>query len=731
MSLRFSKGSMAVLLAAAAAMSASPLTAGAADHSFSDVRDGTYYAKPVQMLHEDGIIGGYPDNTFRPNESISRQHAAALLARALGLGGGSTSVLDRYADVDGTNPFAANIAALTEAGIMEGYDGRFFPDNEITREQMASIMVRAYELADRDNDGTVTINLSNVHTSHQQDVQVFADLSLTTELGDFMPKSSLTRAQFATFLQRTLGLGDGTEFQLSVLHTNDLHGRTDTYPQMITAVNELRSDYPDALLLEAGDIFSGTLYFNEFRGLDAAAFMSMMEYDAFVPGNHEFDLGDDDGFHPDLAAFFEAGGFPIVASNLDFSADPNFDGMQPGGITSDPEDGSIYDGIIKEVDGEEVGIFGLDTEDTVNISSAGVVEFDDIFDTAERMVSEFEDAGVDKIIALTHLGYDTRSDFGNDVELAENVDGIDIIVGGHSHTEIEPPDVITRDADGNLKEPTVIAQAGEYGNNLGEIQVLFDDDGVVNKYAARGELHPIEEFDADPAAAEMLVPYTEAIEELQNQETGITAGEAFPNPRLGDDGNDGTSVRNSETALGNLISDAYLYEARQLNPEVDIALQNAGGIRTSLDAGPVTTGELISILPFGNRLSIMELTGAEILAALEHSVRNVPDESGGFLQVAGMCFTFDSSRPAGERVLEAEIDRNGDHSMIMPNETYLVATNNFTAAGGDGFDMFAQANEDGRVSLIGKTDWEILRDYALLYETITPQVQERITNIAE
>ncbi|PRO66991.1 5'-nucleotidase C-terminal domain-containing protein [Alkalicoccus urumqiensis] len=728
MTVRSKKSKAFGLLAAAAFIAGAPMAAQADDHTFTDVDDDAYYAVPVNALSAEGIIGGYPDETFRPNISLTREQAAAFLSRALGYAGGSLEALEQYDDVDSSNSYSGAIAALTDAGIFSGYNGQFNPKEEITREQMASVLVRAYDL-EAQTRIDADVNLDNVHEAHASDVKKLADLKITNELADFMPKNDVSRAQFVTFLHRTWGLGDA---YLSVLHTNDLHGRTDAYPQIISAVDELRAENPDALLLEAGDIFSGTLYFNEFRGQASAAFMELLEYDAFVPGNHEFDLGDDDGYHEDLAAFFEAGGFPVVASNLDFSDDPNFDGMQDKSITSDAENGMIYDGIVKEIDGEEVGIFGVDTEDTITISSTGVVEFEPAIETAARMVEEFEEAGVDKIIALTHIGYDTSSDAGNDIELAQTVDGIDLIVGGHSHTQVAPPDVITEDAEGNEKDPTVIVQAGEYGQLVGEVHLSFDEDGVVNPYSVTGQLNAVEDYEADAAAAELLLPFTEDIEELQNEETGVIAAEEFPSPRVDDPGNDANiSVRNSETGLGNLIADAYLAEARNSYEDTTIAFQNSGGIRAPLDEGPVTVGDLIQIQPFGNRLAVMELTGAEVLEALEHAVSNAPEESGGFLQVAGMQFTYDSSQEEGSRVQSAEVMMDGDYVDLDENSTYRVATNNFTAAGGDGFDVFAAADADGRVDIVGKTDWEILRDYALtLGESISPQIEGRIVDTA-
>lgn len=517
---------------------------------------------------------------------------------------------------------------------------------------------------------------------------------------------------------------DFQPFDLTIMHTNDTHGRTNMYPQLVTAVDEVREENPDALLLDAGDVFSGTLYFNEFRGMDAVEFMNLMEYDVFVTGNHEFDLGTPEGGHPELARFLSAMEFPTVAANLDFSGDKNFDGMIENGISRDAKDGTINDGIIVEVDGEEVGIFGLDTEDTLNISSPQDVQFNNYIESAENMVAQFEAEGVDKIIALTHLGYESSPDAGNDVLLAEAVAGIDVIVGAHSHDQVYPPRVIEAHDD-----PTLIVQAGEYGKFLGKLQVTFSWDGVIIDH--NGELIDVKNKEADPEAAEMLKPYTEAIEKVQNEPAGFSLVNKLPNPRLGDGSE--VSVRANETALGNLIADGFLRAGKRADSDAVISFQNAGGIRAPLPAGEVTVGDLITVQPFGNRLTLLELTGAEIMEALEHSVKDAPGENGGFLQVSGMEFTYDSSLPAGERVQSVEVMQGDEYVAVAMDETYVTAMNNFTANGGDGFDVFAAAYDEGRGTIVGDTDWEILRNHALkLVEEVgevNPEIEGRIIDV--
>ncbi|WP_444684975.1 bifunctional metallophosphatase/5'-nucleotidase [Alkalicoccus luteus] len=514
---------------------------------------------------------------------------------------------------------------------------------------------------------------------------------------------------------------DYYEFELSIFHTNDNHGRTDAFPHLVTAYEAAQEQYGEGLLLDAGDVFSGTLYFNEFRGQDAVQFMNYMGYDAFVPGNHEFDLGDPEEGHPELVEFFEAAEFPIVAANVDFSGDAGFDHLVQGGITRDAEDSNIYDGIIVEQDGEEIGIFGLNTETTETISSPENVLFTDYLEAAEEAVANLQEEGVDKIVALTHLNF---SGTISDQTLAANVEGIDVIIGGHSHDEVSPPLLVEENADGEPMEPTVIGQAGEYGEHLGAMNVVFDRDGVVT--GVDGELFASEEFEADPTAAEMLEPFTEAVEELQNTPVNATIVNDLPNPRLGT-GSD-VSVRANETALGNLITDGQLDAALTADDDVIMAVQNGGGIREALAAGTPSIGDVITVQPFGNRLALMDITGDELYEAFELSVSEAPNENGGFLHVSdGTEIVYSSDNEAGERVESITVD---GEEIARDDTMHTIATNNFTAGGGDGYDVFADINDDGRVTIVGFTDWEMLRDYMEDLGEVDYDVEGRIVDTA-
>lgn len=515
-------------------------------------------------------------------------------------------------------------------------------------------------------------------------------------------------------------------FSLTIMHMNDTHAHVEPLPKMITAIKEVRAENPDALLFNAGDVFSGTLYFNQFQGQADLALLNMMDIDAMIFGNHEFDLGSSENGHASLSKFVSGANFPFLAANVDFSGDAYMNGRISNTFTEDAQDGTVYDGMVKEVNGEKIGIFGLTTEDSANVSSPVNVTFSDYAAEAERAVAAFEEMGIDKIVAVSHIGYDSNPAVGNDLLLAEQVDGIDVIVGGHSHTQLNQPTFVTTDENGAAKDPTVIVQAYQYGQYLGELDVNFDDQGKVVDYA--GQLIDVTQKQADAEALSVLAPFKAEVDGLSNQETGAVAQKALTNPRLTDSD---VSVRANETELGNLVTDAMLAKAKEKYPETAIAMQNGGGIRAAIDQGPITVGEVIAVLPFGNDPAVVELTGDEIKQILEYSVRLAPEESGGFLQISGMKFEYDSTKEAGSRVVSMQVKNGEEYVDINSDQTYLVTTNNFTAKGGDGYEVFAQAYAEGRVQDLGEIDWEQFRDYMVedLNGIVDPVIEGRITDL--
>lgn len=528
---------------------------------------------------------------------------------------------------------------------------------------------------------------------------------------------------------KTYKFKDGVkqDFSLTIMHTNDTHAHLDSVAKRVTAINEIRKDNPSNVLLDAGDVFSGTLYFNEFKGQADLEFMNMMGYDAATFGNHEFDLGSSAEGHQALVDFIKDANFPFVSANVDFSKDDKFKGLFSDLVSSNPEKGQIYTGIIKEVDRQKVGIFGLTTAETKDISSPGSIEFNNYIAEAQKAVKAFKGQNVDKIIALTHIGYDDSPVYDNDQILAKTVKGIDVIVGGHTHTKLDQVVTVDTDNDNNEKAPTVIVQTGQYGENLGNLSVTFDKKGEVT--ASEQHLVNVAEKAENPAAAEKLKQYKDRIAEISNEETGVVAEEELTNPRASATSTE--SVRANETALGDYITDGMLAKAKTLNNKVVLALQNGGGIRSSINAGPITVGEVIAVLPFGNTLATVDISGADLRAALEHGVKDSPKESGGFLHIAGGKYTFDSSKPAGSRIVSFQIKQGDDYVDVKDDQTYTIATNAFTAKGGDGFATFEKAYADGRVQDLGLSDWENFEEQLKSLKTVNNKTEGRIIDVAK
>ncbi|MBD3922391.1 5'-nucleotidase C-terminal domain-containing protein [Paenibacillus sp. PR3] len=519
-------------------------------------------------------------------------------------------------------------------------------------------------------------------------------------------------------------------FELRVLHTNDTHAHLDNIARRVTAIKQARND--NTLLLDAGDVFSGTLYFNKYDGLADLWFMNELGYDAMTFGNHEFDKGP-----AVLKTFINNASFPFVSSNIDYGTDKDLSPLFDSKVGEPAENGHIYPAIIRIVNGEKIGIFGLTTPDTAALSSPGeAIHFKDIKESAELAVKALQDQGVNKIIALSHIG------FNLDEQLADEVEGIDIIVGGHSHTKLTAPVVHHADAD---HEPTIVVQTGEYGAFLGQLDATFDADGVLTAW--NGKLIEIDAKDtagqyviaSDAAAQTKLAEYTAPLEELKKTVIGSTKTVL--------DGERG-NVRKKETNLGDLVADGMLAKVKSLVPattdvEGYVTIQNGGGIRASIDEGDITLGELLTVMPFGNNLTALKMTGKEIVAALENGVSGVQTGEGRFPQVAGMRFYYDSTKQgdvvdsvsnkivtAGQRIAKVQIkNADGTYSDMKPDAYYIVATNSFMADGGDFYASMKQAKNAGRHYELNLVDYEVFRSYLDTIGEVNRSVEGRITDL--
>jgi len=485
------------------------------------------------------------------------------------------------------------------------------------------------------------------------------------------------------------------ELELTILHTNDIHSHYATpeaptqggAARLATTIDSIRDTQDHVLLLDAGDQFQGTLYFTVGGADVVAEVMNAIGYDTMVLGNHEFDSGP-----AELARFIDLAQFPVISSNIDALADPDLDD-------------SILPFAMFFYDEEPVAVIGLTSEHTAIASSPGPnVHFLDAINAAQQTVQDLEAMGVNKIIALTHLGYE------RDLELAASVHGIDVIIGGHSHTSLDPYPTLTTSLSG---EPVLVATAYEWGKQLGRLDVTFTIEGLVGAY--EGTAIAMDESVAqDTAMLGLLAAYADDIDALMTRIVGAT--EIALNGARED-------VRVRETNLGNLICDAMLWKTRSFG--TTLAIQNGGGIRASIPKGMITMGQVLEVLPYGNQITVLGLTGQGVWDALENGVSQVEDGAGRFPHVGGMRYTFDPTAESGARVTSVDVWDAATETYV-PIELaarYQLATNNFIANGGDGFDMLAQSTDRY------ESGWllsDSLAEYLDENSPVSPQTEIRI-----
>ena len=512
------------------------------------------------------------------------------------------------------------------------------------------------------------------------------------------------------------------ETTLHILHINDLHSRMQPISafdstcsaeddaagecfggvaRVATAINTLRGELEAAgenvIVLDAGDQFQGSLFFTTYRGLAAAEMMNAIGFDVMASGNHEWNNGPE-GF----AGFIEAVEFPVVAGNLDVSAEP---------LVAD----LIEDTLVLDVNGVQVGIVSALAVDTVETSSPGPnVIFINEIEALQADVDALTEAGVGIIIALTHVG------LPSDIRIAEAVTGIDVIVGGHSHTYLSADDperqgaypTWVSDPDGTL---VPIVQAYAYSKYLGHLTVTFDDAGDLiwaegNTMLLDASVVPDEAVAA--RVAELAAPIEETMANVIGETSDAIEG-------------DRAVCRVEECSMGNLIADAML--ERVADQGVQIAIQNGGGIRASIDAGEVTMGEIFTVLPFQNALATFQLTGADVLVALENGVSLVADGAGRFPQVSGLRYVWNPAGEPGSRIVSAEVDMEGTWTAIDPEAVYGVVSNDFMRGGGDGYSVFE--NSGMNAYDFGPGLEQVVADYVAANSPYTPYTDGRITQV--
>ncbi len=472
--------------------------------------------------------------------------------------------------------------------------------------------------------------------------------------------------------------GQTAGLELIVLHSNDTHAAAagiDRHgnpvwdqttaiggaARLAAYIDKTRRDDGNVLVLDAGDQFQGTLLYTVNKWRMQADLNDHLHWDGATLGNHEWDEG-----CAELLAFLKRSRVPVLAANL-----------APEQGCPLYRSGTWRPWAVFEKAGEQVGVIGLCNDETPILHACEHTRFTDARATLEQAVQTLEAMGVRHIIALTHLGID------RDRELARSVDGVDVIVGGHSHTFLGPGStsgpcpIVERSPSG---QPVLVVTAWRSGRYVGELDVVFDRAGVPMRWSGR----PVEltaDMPRDPSTARVVDDYVASVDRLRA--TALTTNELnWP---------DGMDVcRAGECLSGMVATDAMLRAARAAGAV--IAVTNSGGVRAALPGGTVSLGDVMQILACSNPLHVRDYQGSTLRAALEHGAARYPGPA--LLQVSGLRCAMDMSRPAGNRVTRIDlVDADGRLTPFDDKAVYRVVLPEFLVNGGNGYVMLKGGRE--------------------------------------
>ncbi|MBI9077221.1 MAG: 5'-nucleotidase C-terminal domain-containing protein [Desulfatibacillum sp.] len=552
--------------------------------------------------------------------------------------------------------------------------------------------------------------------------------------------------------------------KIRLMHVNDIHSHLEGIPASVTIdgtktyltlggmgrlaakVKATRAICPRSMLLCAGDAVQGTLYFPTYGGKAEADFMNLLGFDAMVLGNHEFDKGP--GFVTSFASLLD---FPLLGANVILEGDQAH---------------VLKPYVIREVGGESVAILGLLTPETAEISNAGpTVQFQDEQEVARRYVAELESQGINKIVVLSHLGY------SRDIALAKAVSGIDVIIGGHSHTLLGDFSSLGMQAAGPYptmamspeNDPVYIAQAWEWAKGMGALDVLFNREGEVVKCTGnftlltgepfmqkdaagkKEEVSPavkqdilaaiainpeIEAVSRDPQAMALLATYSSGLEAFR-QEVVAKVPSGLLQVRIPGAPHPGTGViLKNGSMVAPLVAESLYWKCRSVGLRPDLSIQNGGGVRTDIHAGTLTVADVYNLLPFGNTAVILELNGKEVRQAISKAVERAldptKDNQGAFPYLGNARFTVDKSKAPGNRVVLLEFKNAREvWTPIQEKEVYRVVVNKYLSTGGDGYTPLGDAK--GMRMDTGFVDAAVFMEYAKAHDPLTPPVSTGVT----
>ncbi|MBN1969815.1 MAG: bifunctional metallophosphatase/5'-nucleotidase [Candidatus Delongbacteria bacterium] len=555
------------------------------------------------------------------------------------------------------------------------------------------------------------------------------------------------------------------DYKLTIAHVSDTHahveptevslkfdGTTTTkvkvggFAKLASEITLLRND-KNLLFLHAGDMFQGTLFFTQYKGIESKELFGDMGLDVMTLGNHEFDDA-----NQTLTNFVNStvGNFDFVSANINFSSEPALQSKV-----------SPYK--IIEKDGGKIGVIGITTVETPTISSPGNLQFSNEKTAVENAVAELKNQGINKIVVLSHAGYDT------DIEIAESVSDIDVIVGGHDHylmgdhsaagltNESAYPMVFDHDG-----VKTLYVTSWEWAKVLGVLDITFDEDGKIKTYNGKSLLL-MSDIQTDYTQKNSEGTYVAVNDSIWNSITSIVNENAdlvmiaedatmasriaeLKEPiqqlyevKVADVNEDLWHVRVPGTEhptagllehgsyIAPIVCDGMLWKANDFGYNADIAIQNAGGVRVDIESGDLTVGRVYELMPFGNTLAILDIKGSDLKNVLEEAIEGAigTKGTGAFPYVAGCKFTAKASNAAGERIISLEIGSdNSGWTDYDPLHTYRIVTNAFIGTGGDGYASFAN---NSYYYDSGNVDAEVFQSYCEHMGSLSRNPEVRVT----
>ena len=493
---------------------------------------------------------------------------------------------------------------------------------------------------------------------------------------------------------------------INILHTNDIHADVEN----LSYVAEYKDRTANAILVDGGDATQGQPLATYTKGESIIELMNAADYDLSAVGNHEFDYGSEQ-----FLKNIKNAKFPFIAANIRDVDGSTF-------IESKKNNGAYT--IIRKA-GKRIGFFGITTKQTsyqTNPANIVGIEFEEELERAQEVADKLNNKGCDLVVGVVHVGDDKESN-PTSIMMAEELEGVDVLIDGHSHSEIQ-----YKAANG-----TYVVQTGTQLKNLGKVTVTFtNNDTYINTQLLNQEQYMV--YGKDNKVDKLYTKATKKLEPILNQVVGKTETELVAN-EINEAGESVRLVRNRETSMGDLVADSMVWGAKDFLSSTSynnlpvVAMTNGGGVRASIDAGDITIGEVFSVLPFGNTLSIKVATPDAIYKALEHSIsalgldanNNVDGFVGSYPQISGMRFEMDLTKTAykegvsdGERVVAVYlVNEDGSETLIKRNDTkteIAFASNNFLIAGGDGYTMLADLKHIAEANVLD----EVLADYITL-----------------